>query len=115
MSRWPKTFLLIAIVASFLLSRLAVMKLGGGMPLINPYLYNIAITIGINIILATSLNLVNGYTGQFSLGHAGFMAIGAYVASAATLKIQLPLFDWPTLHGAFWPALPFKLLWCVVI
>ena len=35
-------------------------------------------SIGINIILAVSLNLINGYTGQFSLGHAGFMAVGAY-------------------------------------
>jgi branched-chain amino acid transport system permease protein len=33
---------------------------------------------GINIILAVSLNLINGFTGQFSIGHAGFMAIGAY-------------------------------------
>ena len=31
----------------------------------------------INIIMAVSLNLINGYTGQFSLGHAGFMAVGA--------------------------------------
>src|SRR5438270_4073530 len=83
MNRWPKTFLLIAIFASFLLSRLAVMK-HGDTPLLNPYLYNIAIIIGINIILATSLNLVNGYTGQFSLGHAGFMAIGAYASAAVT-------------------------------
>src|SRR5258707_7182243 len=43
------------------------------------YYYDILINIGINIILAVSLNLVNGYTGQFSLGHAGFMAVGAYV------------------------------------
>src|SRR5437899_11967041 len=35
--------------------------------------------IGIAIILAVSLNLVNGLTGQFSIGHAGFMAIGGYV------------------------------------
>jgi len=34
--------------------------------------------IGINVILATSLNLINGFTGQFSIGHAGFMAVGAY-------------------------------------
>jgi len=45
---------------------------------INPYLVTILILIGINIILATSLNLINGITGQFSLGHAGFMAVGAY-------------------------------------
>ncbi|HEX2786423.1 MAG TPA: branched-chain amino acid ABC transporter permease [Ignavibacteria bacterium] len=46
------------------------------------YYYQILIFIGINIILATSLNLINGFTGQFSLGHAGFMAIGAYVSAA---------------------------------
>ena len=40
--------------------------------------------IGINIILAVSLNLINGYTGQFSLGHAGFMAVGAYAAGVIT-------------------------------
>lgn len=49
---------------------------------INPYYYQIIIYAGVNIILATSLNLINGYTGQFSLGHAGFMAIGAYVSVA---------------------------------
>jgi branched-chain amino acid transport system permease protein len=36
---------------------------------------------GINIILAVSLNIVNGFTGQFSIGHAGFMAVGAYTAA----------------------------------
>jgi branched-chain amino acid transport system permease protein len=46
------------------------------------YFYDILINIGINIILAVSLNLVNGYTGQFSLGHAGFMAVGAYAAGS---------------------------------
>lgn len=37
--------------------------------------------IGINVILATSLNLINGFTGQFSIGHAGFMAVGAYASA----------------------------------
>jgi branched-chain amino acid transport system permease protein len=46
------------------------------------YYYDILISIGINVILAVSLNLVNGYTGQFSLGHAGFMAVGAYTAAS---------------------------------
>lgn len=41
--------------------------------------------LGINIILAVSLNLINGYTGQFSLGHAGFMAIGGYASAVITL------------------------------
>ncbi|MGE0763936.1 MAG: branched-chain amino acid ABC transporter permease [Bdellovibrionales bacterium] len=40
---------------------------------------------GINIILAVSLNLVNGFTGQFSIGHAGFMAVGGYTAAFLTL------------------------------
>jgi len=47
----------------------------------NPYFTQIVILIGINIILAASLNLINGFTGQFSLGHAGFMAIGAYLSA----------------------------------
>jgi len=45
---------------------------------INDYVVQIIILAGINIILAVSLNLINGVNGQFSLGHAGFMAIGAY-------------------------------------
>lgn len=44
----------------------------------------------INIILAVSLNLINGITGQFSIGHAGFMAVGAYVGAIATVKFGLP-------------------------
>ena len=48
---------------------------------INAYYLQVIIFIGINIILAVSLNLINGYTGQFSLGHAGFMAIGAYLSA----------------------------------
>ncbi len=38
---------------------------------------------GINIMLAVSLNLINGFTGQFSLGHAGFMAVGGYTAATS--------------------------------
>src|SRR4051812_22239442 len=43
---------------------------------------------GINIIIATSLNLVNGFTGQFSMGHAGFMAVGAYGSAYVTTYLQ---------------------------
>lgn len=46
--------------------------------------------IGINIILSASLNLINGYTGQFSLGHAGFMAVGAYVGVVLTTNFHAP-------------------------
>ncbi|HET6387614.1 MAG TPA: branched-chain amino acid ABC transporter permease [Armatimonadota bacterium] len=54
-------------------------------PLLLPYVYATIIRIGIYAILAASLNLVNGVTGQFSLGHAAFMAIGAYVAGAMSV------------------------------
>jgi branched-chain amino acid transport system permease protein len=44
--------------------------------------------VGVNVILAVSLNVVNGATGQFSLGHAGFMAVGAYTAAKITLGLS---------------------------
>ena len=49
---------------------------------IGPYYYTIVILAGIYIILAVSLNLINGITGQFSIGHAGFYAIGAYTSAS---------------------------------
>lgn len=48
----------------------------------------ILIYAGINIILASSLNLVNGFTGQFSMGHAGFMAVGGYTSAFLTLFLR---------------------------
>jgi branched-chain amino acid transport system permease protein len=51
----------------------------------NRYYLGIAIDCGISIILAVSLNLINGHTGQFSLGHAGFMAVGGYSAAKLSL------------------------------
>jgi branched-chain amino acid transport system permease protein len=51
----------------------------------NAYYVDVALNVGIAIVMAVSLNLINGYTGQFSLGHAGFMAIGAYAAAAVSL------------------------------
>ena len=60
---------------------------------IDPYLQLVLIYLGINVILAASLNLVNGYMGEFSVGHAGFMAIGAYTASVLTVRV-LPA-SWP--------------------
>ena len=54
---------------------------------IDDYVLDVTIGVGINIMLAVSLNLINGYTGQFSLGHAGFMAVGAYTAGALTTNL----------------------------
>ncbi len=45
------------------------------------YVQRIILLAGINVILAVGLNLINGTTGQFSIGHAGFMAVGAYAAA----------------------------------
>src|SRR5213593_1495531 len=52
---------------------------------LNPYYLQVVLFCGISIILAVSLNLINGFTGQFSIGHAGFMAIGAYTAAMFSL------------------------------
>ncbi len=52
---------------------------------LNPYYYQVLVLIGINVILAVSLNLINGFTGLFSIGHAGFMATGAYGAAATSV------------------------------
>ncbi len=45
------------------------------------YIMSVLMFMGVNVILSTSLNLVNGYMGEFSCGHAGFMCVGAYVSS----------------------------------
>jgi branched-chain amino acid transport system permease protein len=55
--------------------------------LLNPYIIQILMYVGINMILTLSLNLVNGYMGEFSVGHAGFMGIGAYIAAIITVAV----------------------------
>ena len=52
------------------------------------YRVRVLLDVGVNIILAVSLNLVNGVTGQFSIGHAGFMALGGYTAAFISLRLQ---------------------------
>src|SRR3954470_14544792 len=69
---------------------------------LDPYLFTIMMYAGINIILATSLNLVNGFTGQFSIGHAGFMSVGGYTSAYVTTTIQA---SHPDLFTAGGPAL----------
>ncbi len=81
------------------------------------YVIHILTLLAIYIILAVSLNLTNGYTGLFSLGHAGFMAIGAYASTLLTFPVQLrkayelPLLP-PILGGPNyqWPFLPATLV-----
>ncbi len=81
MMRWIPTTLLQVILFSLFLAWVSQNTLNSYQQLILSYL-------AINIILATSLNLVNGFCGQFSLGHAGFMAIGAYVSGVLSLNFK---------------------------
>jgi branched-chain amino acid transport system permease protein len=60
----------------------------------SPYYLHVAIMAGIFSVLALSMNLLLGYTGQLSLGHAAFFGIGAYASALLTLKL-----DWPFLAG----------------
>ena len=55
---------------------------------LDPYYFTILIGCGIYAILAVSLNLINGITGQFSIGHAGFYGVGAYMGAAWTMIWQ---------------------------
>ncbi len=67
----------------------------------NDYRELVLMYIGVNIMLTVSLNLVNGYMGEFSVGHAGFMAVGAYVSAVLTmwLFVEEPVFGGPALSS----------------
>jgi branched-chain amino acid transport system permease protein len=80
MNSGAKRFLLAAIFVAAVVSYFSAQ--------FNRYYLGIALDVGINIILAVSLNLINGHTGQFSLGHAGFMAVGAYTAAKISIEIS---------------------------
>ena len=74
--------------------------LGLGLEALLPdYFLRILLLAGINVTLAVGLNLINGTTGQFSIGHAGFMAVGAYTAAFAGVQIA-PFFGGSALGHA---------------
>lgn len=73
--RWLLLGIALAILASYFT------------PQFNRYYLGVVIDVGIAIILATSLNLINGHTGQFSLGHAGFMAVGGFFSAWLSLHV----------------------------
>ena len=54
------------------------------------YIQGIAILIGINLIAVLGLSILTGFTGLFSFGHGGFMAIGAYISAIFTTRLNLP-------------------------
>ncbi len=72
-------------VAPLVLTGILVALVQGSLP---DYWYFVLVVAGINIILAVSLNIVNGFTGQFSIGHAGFMAVGAYTAAKIVMSTR---------------------------
>jgi branched-chain amino acid transport system permease protein len=59
--------------------------------LADDYVLHLAILSGVAVILASSLNLIAGYAGRLSLGHAAFYGIGAYASTLANLKLGLPV------------------------
>jgi branched-chain amino acid transport system permease protein len=75
-----------AVVAAAFLLTVVPAALG----LLTGYVQLVVTFIGINIILTVSLNLVNGYMGEFSVGHAAFMGVGAYIASITTVALVIP-------------------------
>jgi branched-chain amino acid transport system permease protein len=95
MLSFVKRFLIaLAIIAVLYALNLAMSKqglFGFGVPLYQVDLWKMA---GINVILAVSLNLINGFTGQFSIGHVGFMAVGAYSSTFMTVYYTEGLERW---------------------
>lgn len=69
--------------------------------MVGPYYSRVIGDIGIAMILAVSLNIVNGMTGQFSIGHAGFMTIGGYAAGMITYYGSFFLWNDSGVHGGF--------------
>ena len=69
---------------------------------LDSYQVHILNLIAINAILAVSLNLIYGFGGMFSLGHAGFMAIGAYVSALLVLSPAQKEMTW-LLEDIVWP------------
>ena len=86
LSAWKDavTFAILIIVLLFL----ALSYMTGNM--LSTYQNKVLMTVGINIILAVSLNVATGYLGQLPLGHAGFMAVGAYTCALFTKYSPLP-------------------------
>lgn len=68
-------------------------------PVLNDFYAKLLLDIGTNIILAVSLTMVNGFTGQFSMGHAAFMMVGGYVAGSIVYYGGFRLFGHANVAG----------------
>ncbi len=76
---------------------------GSWLRIINEYWQLVLLFMGVNVVLTVSLNLINGYMGEFSCGHAGFMAVGAYVSGILTVWLfaEDKVFGPPVLPAAW--------------
>jgi branched-chain amino acid transport system permease protein len=72
---------------------LAILALTAPFWLTSPYYLHVLIMAGIFAVLELSLNLLLGYTGQLSLGHAAFFGIGAYASALLTLKLERSVWE----------------------
>jgi len=90
-SAWP---LVVGVVVAWLMQEWLA-------PLLGPFPAKLLLDIGIAIVLASSLNIVNGFGGQFSIGHAGFMMVGGYAAAWLTYYGSIALWGSPAIHGGF--------------
>ena len=110
-------------MSRLILGLLALVLLAWLGPMFLPQYYvRVLIVMGINVVLVSSLGLSNGFTGVFSLGHVGFVALGAYVSGILTLPVSAKLAYLPELPsflaGYDLPFLPATLLagaFCAVV
>lgn len=92
MTKYTINILLVALAIGLLLS--------AQYRLIDNYIQIVVMTIGINIMMSTSLNLVNGNMGEFTCGHAAFMCVGAYISSVLSVLCFGTKFGAPLLPAA---------------
>lgn len=114
MPTFIKRILGIVVAVVLLLAANAMMSRDGLFGFGIPYYYvEILSLTGISIILAVSLNLITGFTGQFSIGHAGFMAVGAYSSVFLTVYYSQSLEQ--ALTAVIGPAAAQAIVFLVVI
>ena len=87
MKKIQREYLINFAAAAIIFVVLYVLQLTG---VIGRYYQSILLTLLINIVLTVSLNLATGFLGQLTLGHAGFVSVGAYTAALISLRSGLP-------------------------
>ncbi|HEX2835489.1 MAG TPA: branched-chain amino acid ABC transporter permease [Thermoanaerobaculia bacterium] len=90
---WLRDLILFVIYVAVLYGLWVALEYAGAYFPWTRYPSRILILIGINIALAVSLNIINGHAGQFSLGHAGFMAVGSYTAAFLATRFFMPFVE----------------------